>query len=76
MVARMPKPISLDQRRRDLVITELVRANKAIHRAWQLAAEAGDIDLAKDMKERNEALADQISALSGGGKLSIPELFA
>lgn len=54
---------------------ELVRAQDALHRAFQVACEAGDVDLAADLRKKRVALGEQITAVNGGPvKMSKVEL--
>jgi hypothetical protein len=71
----------MNQRQKELVISELVKANRALHAAFSIVVGTQplpktELDLAADLRELRKMVADNVSRLSGGGKLTVPELFA
>lgn len=57
------------------VTKELIRAQDAIHGAFQVACRAGNLDLAADLRKRRVALGDAITQVNGGPvKLTKAEL--
>lgn len=55
---------------------ELVRAQDSLHRAFQVACEVGDLDLAADLRKKRVEVGEKITRINGGPvKLSKTELF-
>ena len=53
----------------------LIRAQDALHRAFQVACTVNDLDLAADLRKRRQALGDTITKVNGGPvKISKAEL--
>lgn len=48
------------------VTKELIRAQDALHNAFQVAAHAGALDLAADLRKRRQALGEAITKVNGG----------
>lgn len=45
---------------------ELIRAQDALHRAFQVACEVGDIDLAADLRKQRVTVGERITQVNGG----------
>lgn len=57
------------------VTKELVRAQDALHRAFQVACEANDLDFANDLRKKRVAIGEAITKANGGPvRLSSVEL--
>jgi hypothetical protein len=55
---------------------ELGKAQAAIWEAFTIAARAGVLDLAKDLREQHKALGTRIVSINGGPIVSLKELFS
>lgn len=49
-----------------LVTRDLSKASAALKNAFAVAANSGNLDLAKQLREQQKALAEQITTLNGG----------
>lgn len=57
------------------VTKELIRAQDALHNAFQVACQAGNLDLAADLRKRRRAIGETITNVNGGPvKVSKTEL--
>jgi len=59
---------------RALVTKELGKAQSALWAAFQTAARAKDLDLAKALRDQHKSIGTAIVALNGGPVVSIKEL--
>jgi hypothetical protein len=54
---------------------ELIRAQDALHNAFQVACQVNDLDLAADLRKRRKAISETITRVNAGPvKLSQTEL--
>ena len=57
------------------VTKELIRAQDALHSAFQAACKISDLDLAKHLREQRKSIGDTITRINGGPvRLTKPEL--
>lgn len=56
---------------------ELIRAQDALHNAFQMACQVNDLDLAADLRQRHKAIGETITRVNGGPvRMSGSELLA
>ena len=59
---------------RAIVTKELGKAQTALWSAFQVAARANDLDLAKALRDQHKAMGDKIVQINGGPVVSVREL--
>lgn len=56
----------MTQTQQALMTKELIRAQDALHNAFQVAVQTNDLDLAADLRKRRVAIGDTITKINGG----------
>lgn len=72
----MTSPKTLSRVERALLTKELGKAQAALWAAFTIAARAGDLDLAKGLRDQHKALGTRIATLNGGPVIGVKELLA
>jgi hypothetical protein len=73
-IAAMPAAPSMKSVDRAIVTKELGKAQTALWSAFQVAARANDLDLAKVLRDQHKAMGDKIVEINGGPVVSVREL--
>jgi hypothetical protein len=73
-IAAPPVAPSMKRVDRAIVTKELGKAQTALWAAFQVAARANDLDLAKVLRDQHKAMGDKIVEINGGPIVSVREL--